>query len=103
VQKLKGEIKARSGRFQWSIQPKEQPRVETVRVAQLGPSFLVGQVTVRFHTLQSIAVYNKKDQLIAGDPNHQHDVVEHVVFQRLLSLPTAAWKIYTKLTPKKAL
>lgn len=46
-----------------------------------------------------MAVYDKKKYLLSGDPNTWHDVLEHVVFQRML-LPNTKWVVYGKIQEK---
>lgn len=48
---------------------------------------------------QSMAVYDKKNRLIAGDPHKIQNVREYVVFQRALTDPEDVWKIYGKVAP----
>jgi Tim44-like domain len=48
---------------------------------------------------QSMAVYDKKNRLVAGDPHKIQNVREYVVFQRALTDPEDVWKIYGKVAP----
>ncbi|CAO3697235.1 unnamed protein product [Umbelopsis ramanniana] len=102
---LKNQLKTRSNvTWDWQYHGEvEPPKIVCVRC--MGTSgfsktgFSVGQVTVRMHTKQSMAVYDKKNRLIAGDPHKVQNVREYVVFQRALTDPEDVWKIYGKVAP----
>ncbi|KAH8547753.1 hypothetical protein BGW37DRAFT_432020 [Umbelopsis sp. PMI_123] len=102
---LKNQLKTRSNvTWDWQYHGEvEAPKIVCVRC--MGTSgfsktgFSVGQVTVRMHTKQSMAVYDKKNRLIAGDPHKIQNVREYVVFQRALTDPEDVWKVYGKVAP----
>lgn len=49
-----------------------------------------------------MAVFDKKNKLIGGDPNKIHNILEYVVFQKTLSDPEDIWRIYGKIAaPEK--
>ncbi|ORY99012.1 hypothetical protein BCR43DRAFT_488569 [Syncephalastrum racemosum] len=102
---LKNQIKNRSNaRWEWHYHGEvEAPRIVCVRcMGTSGVSkhgFSVGQVTVRMFTKQSMAVFDKKNRLIGGDPNKVHNVLEYVVFQKTISDPEDIWRVYGKIAP----
>ncbi|CAO3650045.1 unnamed protein product [Cunninghamella blakesleeana] len=105
---LKNQLKQRNNvRWEWKYHGEvEIPRIVCVRcVGTSGVSktgFSVGQVTVRMHTKQSMAVFDKKNRLIGGDPNKVHQVLEYVVFQKTISDPEDIWRVYGKIAaPEK--
>ncbi|KAK4514956.1 uncharacterized protein ATC70_002563 [Mucor velutinosus] len=105
---LKNQLKTRNNvRWEWRYHGDvEQPKIVCVRcVGTTGVSkhgFAVGQVTVRMFTKQSMAVFDKKNKLIGGDPNKIHNVLEYVVFQKTISDPEDIWRVYGKVAaPEK--
>lgn len=51
-----------------------------------------------------MAVFDKKNRVIGGDPNKIHNVLEYVVFQKTISDPEDIWRIYGKIaSPEKLL
>ncbi|KAI8140280.1 hypothetical protein BJV82DRAFT_520395 [Fennellomyces sp. T-0311] len=103
---MKNQIKNRgNARWEWRYHGEvEQPRIVCVRcVGTTGLSkhgFSVAQATLRMYTKQSMAVYDKKNRLIGGDPNKIHNVLEYVVFQKTISDPEDIWRVYGKLGQK---
>ncbi|KAI9258993.1 hypothetical protein BDA99DRAFT_606192 [Phascolomyces articulosus] len=105
---LKNQIKGRGhARWEWRYHGEvEQPKIVCVRcVGTTGLSkhgFSVAQATLRMYTKQSMAVYDKKNRLIGGDPNKIHNVLEYVVFQKTISDPEDIWRVYGKVAaPEK--
>ncbi|XP_076818979.1 large ribosomal subunit protein mL45-like [Clavelina lepadiformis] len=76
----------------------EPPKVVRVRSgAMLEQSNLYGQVTVRFHSKQTLAIYDRFGRLMFGDPESPRNVLEYVVFERHISHPYGLWRIHGKL------
>ncbi|KAI7866508.1 hypothetical protein BDF14DRAFT_1811753 [Spinellus fusiger] len=106
---LKNQLRQRGAvRWEWKYHGNASPsRIVCVRC--MGTSgisrhgFSVGQVTVKMTTQQSMAVYDKKNRLVGGDPQQIHTVVEYIVFQKTISDPEDIWRIYGKIAPAKAL
>lgn len=49
-----------------------------------------------------MAVYDRKNRLVGGDPNKIHNVQEYVVFQHVISDPEDVWRVYGKIaSPEK--
>ncbi|XP_062580292.1 large ribosomal subunit protein mL45-like [Saccostrea cucullata] len=88
--------------LQWEfIESMEQPRI--VNVA--GGDLLVkdntyAQITVRFHTLQKLAIYNRFGRLTYGDREQPRYVLEYVVFEKHISDTEGRWRIAGKVTPE---
>merc|ERR1712083_939207 len=85
------------------IKSLEPPKVVQVRVqdiAQKGNMF--GQVTVRFHTQQILAVYDRFGRLIHGNPYVAKDVLEYVVFEKYLADTYGKWRLHAKIIPQTA-
>ncbi|KAI9481383.1 MAG: hypothetical protein EXX96DRAFT_566502 [Benjaminiella poitrasii] len=105
---MKNQIKNRNNaRWEWKYHGDvEQPKIVCVRcLGSTGISkhgFAIGQVTVKMFTKQSMAVYDKKNRVVGGDPNKIHNVLEYVVFQKTISDPEDIWRIYGKVAaPEK--
>ncbi|CAG8720804.1 529_t:CDS:2, partial [Ambispora leptoticha] len=74
----------------------DRPKIVNIRSVQLGAfsDLTLQQVIVRFHSEQSLSVYNEKGKLIGGGPTKCYKVLEHVVFQRCLWDKDPNWLIY---------
>lgn len=60
---------------------------------------LTFQVTVRFHTRQQLAVYDRFGRLIHGSEIIAKDVLEYIVFEKHLSNLYGVWRIHDKIIP----
>ncbi|OWR45104.1 putative 39S ribosomal protein L45 [Danaus plexippus plexippus] len=56
-------------------------------------------ITVRFHSRQQLAVYDRFGRLIHGSEIVAKDVLEYVVFEKHLSNVYGAWRIHDKIIP----
>ncbi|KAF9974784.1 39S ribosomal protein L45, mitochondrial [Modicella reniformis] len=99
-QKLKSQLKDRVGRYEWRYHGIiEKPKIVSIRQGQVGGHVLI-QIIVRLHSNQSMAVYDKKNRLMAGDLKKTVPVLEYIVFQRYITDPKDNWKILGKTAPK---
>lgn len=57
------------------------------------------QVTVRFNTQQTLAVYDRFGRLIYGNEVVAKDVLEYVVFEKHLANVYGLWRIHEKIIP----
>lgn len=80
------------------IEPPVAVHVRTGDVVIKGNTF--GQVTVRFHTRQTLAIYDRHGRLIAGDENKVKDVLEYIVFEKHIANEYGRWRMHGKLQPK---
>ena len=58
------------------------------------------QVTVRIHSQQSVAIYDRFGRLAYGDPTLPRTVLEFVVFEKRVSDTYGAWRLHGKLEPE---
>ncbi|XP_033213042.1 probable 39S ribosomal protein L45, mitochondrial [Belonocnema kinseyi] len=58
-----------------------------------------GQLTVRFHTKQTLAIYDRFGRLMHGSEFVAKDVLEYIVFERHLSNEYGKWRIHGKIIP----
>eukprot|EP00088_Acartia_fossae_P023571 TRINITY_DN2456_c0_g1_i1.p1 TRINITY_DN2456_c0_g1~~TRINITY_DN2456_c0_g1_i1.p1 ORF type:complete len:364 (-),score=98.19 TRINITY_DN2456_c0_g1_i1:121-1212(-) len=78
----------------------EPPRVVHARHANIASdSNMFGQLTVRFHSQQTLAVYDRFGRLIHGNENVVKDVLEYCVFEKHLSNLYGIWRLHGKIIP----
>ncbi|NWU32650.1 RM45 protein, partial [Dyaphorophyia castanea] len=87
-------------RFLESLEP---PRVVHVRCEGImNRGNLYGQVTVRMHSRQILAIYDRFGRLMYGGEEIPKDVLEYVVFERYLVNPYGTWRMHGKIVPEWA-
>ncbi|KAM3958871.1 mitochondrial ribosomal protein L45 [Aphomia sociella] len=78
----------------------EPPRIVHARCTNIvTKENIFGQVTVRFHTRQQLAVYDRFGRLVHGSEILAKDVLEYVVFEKHLSNLYGTWRIHDKIIP----
>jgi len=76
------------------------PRIVHVRSTDIiTKSNLFAQATVRFHSRQTLAVYDRFGRLIYGSEAMAKDVLEYVVFEKHLANEYGTWRIHGKIIP----
>ncbi|XP_042643153.1 39S ribosomal protein L45, mitochondrial isoform X2 [Tyto alba] len=90
--------------IRWSfVESLEPPRVVHVRCdSMVNRGNLYGQVTVRMHTRQILAIYDRFGRLMYGGEQVPKDVLEYVVFERYLVNPYGTWRMHGKIVPEWA-
>ncbi|NWX18108.1 RM45 protein, partial [Aegotheles bennettii] len=90
--------------IRWSfLESLEPPRVVHIRCeSMVNRSNLYGQVTVRMHTRQTLAIYDRFGRLMYGGEQVPKDVLEYVVFERYLANPYGTWRMHGKIVPEWA-
>ncbi|NXE29208.1 RM45 protein, partial [Ardeotis kori] len=90
--------------IRWSfVESLEPPRVVHVRCDSIvNRGNLYGQVTVRMHTRQTLAIYDRFGRLMYGGERMPKDVLEYVVFERYLVNPYGTWRMHGKIVPEWA-
>ncbi|XP_013880393.1 large ribosomal subunit protein mL45 [Austrofundulus limnaeus] len=87
-------------RFVESLEP---PRVVHVRCTDMvSKDNLYGQVTVRMHSRQILAIYDRFGRLMLGGEDQPKDVLEYVVIERQLHNPYGSWRLHGKIVPSWA-
>lgn len=82
------------------IKSLEPARIVHIRVVDiLSKENKFAQITVRFHSQQILAVYDRFGRLIHGSPVVAKDVLEYVVFEKHLSSIYGTWRMHTKIIP----
>ncbi|GAB1296745.1 39S ribosomal protein L45, mitochondrial [Apodemus speciosus] len=85
----------------WSfVESLEPAQVVHVRSSgMVNQSNMYGQVTVRLHTRQTLAIYDRFGRLMYGQEDVPKDVLEYVVFERHLMNPYGSWRMHAKIVP----
>ncbi|XP_042882926.1 probable 39S ribosomal protein L45, mitochondrial [Penaeus japonicus] len=78
----------------------EPPRVVHARCTDVvTKENIFAQVTVRFHTKQTLAVYDRFGRLQHGSEVVAKDVLEYVVFEKHIANSYGIWRIHDKIIP----
>lgn len=78
----------------------ELPRVVHARCTNLiTKENIFAQLTVRFHTKQQLAVYDRFGRLMHGSEIIAKDVLEYVVFEKHIANEYGVWRIHDKIIP----
>ncbi|XP_057657830.1 probable 39S ribosomal protein L45, mitochondrial [Diorhabda carinulata] len=78
----------------------ELPRVVQARCTEvITKENIFAQITVRFHTQQTLAIYDRFGRLMHGSEIIAKDVLEYVVFEKHLSNQYGVWRIHAKIIP----
>lgn len=79
----------------------EPPRLVHARCTDVvSKENIYAQVTVRFHTRQTLAVYDRFGRLMHGSEIQAKDVLEYVVFEKHLSDVYGTWRLHDKIVPE---
>ncbi|XP_050355054.1 probable 39S ribosomal protein L45, mitochondrial [Nymphalis io] len=91
------QLKTIRWRFLDSLEP---PRVVHARCTDIiSKENIFAQVTVRFHTRQQLAVYDRFGRLLHGSEIVAKDVLEYIVFEKHLSNLYGTWRVHDKIIP----
>ncbi|RZC33397.1 Tim44 domain containing protein [Asbolus verrucosus] len=78
----------------------ELPRVVHARCTDvITKENIFGQATVRFHTQQMLAIYDRFGRLMYGSEILGKDVLEYVVFEKHLANEYGTWRVHAKIIP----
>lgn len=92
-------IETKTVRWKWH-ESIELPRLVHARVSPLlTKNNMYGQVTVRIHSRQSLAVYDRFGRVMYGNEDLVKNVLEYVVFEKHLTNPYGAWRLHAKIVP----
>ncbi|CAH0550135.1 unnamed protein product [Brassicogethes aeneus] len=82
------------------IKDVELPRIVHARCTDvISKENIFGQITVRFHTQQTLAIYDRFGRLIHGSEIIAKDVLEYVVFEKHLASQYGVWRVHAKIIP----
>lgn len=92
-------VKRKTVRWKF-IESLEFPKVVHMRQESImKKENIFAQATVRFHTRQTLAIYDRFGRLMHGSENTVKDVLEYVVFEKQLSNQYGAWRMHAKIIP----
>ncbi|KAK8394776.1 hypothetical protein O3P69_005927 [Scylla paramamosain] len=78
----------------------EPPRAVHIRCTDvISKENIFAQVTVRFHTKQTLAVYDRFGRLLHGSEVVARDVLEYVVFEKHMANTYGLWRVHDKIIP----
>ncbi|KAJ1351728.1 hypothetical protein KIN20_007853 [Parelaphostrongylus tenuis] len=60
----------------------------------------IAQITVRMHTKQKLAIYDRFGHLLLGSETEPREVVEYVVFENHIAVIDGTWRLHDKVYPK---
>jgi len=82
------------------IKDVELPRIAHARHTHIiTDDNIFAQVTVRFHTQQQLAIYDRFGRLMHGSEILAKDVLEYVVFEKHMSNEYGVWRVHAKIIP----
>jgi len=84
-------------KFLESLEPARLVHARTTDVITKENVF--AQLTVRFHTQQILAIYDRFGRLIQGSEILRKDVLEYIVFEKHLANEYGVWRIHDKIIP----
>ncbi|XP_015252181.1 PREDICTED: 39S ribosomal protein L45, mitochondrial [Cyprinodon variegatus] len=85
------------------VESLEPPRVVHARCPDMvTKGNLYGQVTVRMHSKQTLAIYDRFGRLMLGSEEQPKDVLEYLVIERHLINPYSRWRLHGKIVPSWA-
>ena len=84
-------------RFLKSLEPARIVHARTTTL--ISDTNVFAQVTVRFHSQQSLAVYDRFGRLINGSEILTKDVLDYIVFEKHISNEYGLWRMHGKIVP----
>lgn len=93
-------IERKTLRWQF-VRSLEPPRAVHIRCTDMvSKENLFGQITMRFHSQQTLAVYDRFGRLMYGSEAMIKDVLEYVVFEKHISNVYGVWRVHSKIIPQ---
>ncbi|XP_011633415.1 probable 39S ribosomal protein L45, mitochondrial isoform X2 [Pogonomyrmex barbatus] len=84
-------------KFLESLEPARLVHARTLDI--LTKENVFAQLTVRFHTQQILAIYDRFGRIIQGSEILRKDVLEYIVFEKHLANEYGVWRIHDKIIP----
>lgn len=82
------------------IEDIEPPKAVQVRTGELvEKTNMFGQITVRFHSKQILAIFDRHGRLILGSPTDVREVLEYIVFEKYLADEYGTWRVHDRIRP----
>jgi len=84
-------------RFHANVEPPRLVHASIFAQGPLGNEF--AQATIRIHSEQTVAIYDRFGRLAYGDPELKRTVLEFVVFEKRVSDTYGTWRMHGKIEP----
>jgi len=85
-------------RWKW-VEDIEPSYVVAIKSGEILKGMTMAQVTVRMHSKQICAIYDRFGRLMYGNETKAKDVLEYIVFERVLTSPYSQWRVHSKILP----
>jgi len=85
-------------RWKW-IEEIEPSYVVAIKSGEILKGMTMAQITVRMHSKQTCAIYDRFGRLMFGNETVSKDVLEYIVFERVLTYPYSQWRVHSKIVP----
>jgi len=85
-------------RWKW-IEEIEPSYVVAIKSGEILKGMTMAQVTVRMHSKQVCAIYDRFGRLMFGNETIPKDVLEYIVFERVLTYSYSQWRVHSKIIP----
>ncbi|XP_046899851.1 39S ribosomal protein L45, mitochondrial isoform X1 [Hypomesus transpacificus] len=87
--------------LRWNfVESLEPPKVVHARCPDMvSKGNLYGQVTIRIHSRQTLAIYDRFGRLMLGSEEEPKDVLEYLVLERHLINLYGRWRLHGKIVP----
>lgn len=85
-------------RWKW-VEEIEPSYVVAIKSGEILKGMTMAQVTIRMHSKQTCAIYDRFGRLMFGNEITPKDILEYVVFERILTYPYSQWRVHSKITP----
>jgi large subunit ribosomal protein L45 len=85
-------------RWKW-IEEIEPSYVVAIKSGEILKGMTMAQVTIRMHSKQTCAIYDRFGRLMFGNETVPKDILEYVIFERVLTFPYSQWRVHSKIIP----
>jgi len=92
--------KFKTVRWKWVEALEPTQVVHVVTREMLSKSNIYAQITVRMHSKQTLAVYDRFGRLSYGDEKLAKNVLEYVVFEKHMTNMYGVWRVHDKIVPE---
>lgn len=88
--------------FRWEfVESVEPPKLCQIRVQEvMAKNNLFAQLTIRMHTRQKLAIYDRFGRIMYGSEHLVKDVLEYIVFEKHIVNEYGRWRVHAKILPK---
>ncbi len=85
-------------RWKW-IEEIEPSYVVAIKSGEILKGMTMAQITIRMHSKQTCAIYDRFGRLMFGNETIPKDILEYIVFERVLTFPYSQWRVHSKIIP----